>query len=91
MGGKADIDVDCFASIANVILAWPNAEAIQLLGGSVFRVQGGGSVFVDLTARDAALKARALRRTGLNDVEIFQADDSRISQYALDQIVRSEA
>lgn len=47
-------------------------------------------MFTDLTAREAALKARALRRTGLNDVEIFRADDSRISQHALDQIVRSE-
>lgn len=53
-------------------------------------MQGGGSAFVDLSARDAALKARALRRAGLNDVEIFRSDDTRISQYALDQIVRSE-
>ncbi len=57
----------------------------------MFKVQGGGAAFVDLTARDAASKARALRRSGLNDVEIFKSDDTRISQYALDQIVRSEA
>lgn len=51
-------------------------------------MQGGGSVFVDLTAREAASKARTLRRAGLNDVEIFRLDDTRISLYALDQIVR---
>lgn len=57
----------------------------------MFNVRGGGSAFFGLTAREAASKARALRRTGLNDVEIFRSDDTRISQYALDQIVRSEA
>jgi hypothetical protein len=57
----------------------------------MFKVQGGGSAFDNLTARDAASKARSLRRTGLNDVEIFRSDGARISQYALDQIVRSDA
>lgn len=57
----------------------------------MFKVHGGGSEFVGLTATKAASKARALRRSGLNDVEIFRSDGSRISQYALDQVVRSEA
>ena len=56
----------------------------------MFNVMGGGSAFFGLSARDAASKARALRRTGLNDVEIFRSDNTRISQYALDQIIRSE-
>ena len=60
-------------------------------GIQVFKVRGGGSEFVGLTASQAALKARALRRAGLNDVEIFRSDGTRISQYALDQLVRSRA
>lgn len=57
----------------------------------MFSVVGGGSTFSGLTAREAALKARSLRRSGSNDVELFRSDGSRISQYALDQIVRLEA
>ena len=61
------------------------------VGVQMFTVRGGGSAYLELTAREAASKARELRRTGLNDVEIFRADDTRISQYALDQIVRSDS
>lgn len=60
-------------------------------GVRVFKLRAGGSEFVGLAASEAALKARALRRSGLNDVEIFRSDGTRISQYALDQIVRSKA
>jgi hypothetical protein len=54
----------------------------------MFSVESGGVTFSELTAREALTKARLLRRTGLNDVRIFRSDGSRISQYALDQIVR---
>ncbi len=57
----------------------------------MFTVKGGNAVHRGLDAREAASKARELRRNGQNDVEIFRTDDTRISQYALDQIVRSEA
>ncbi len=60
------------------------------MGGEVFKVHGAGARFAGLTASEAALKARALRGAGLNDVEIFRADGTRISQYALDQIIRSQ-
>ncbi len=56
----------------------------------MFSITGGNASYCDLSARDAAAKARQLRRQGFNDVEIFQADGTRISQYALDQIVRSK-
>jgi hypothetical protein len=57
----------------------------------MFRVTGGGSVYDGLTAREAGARARALRAEGLNDVEIFESEDRRISLYKLDQIVRLEA
>lgn len=69
-------------SVAGVA-AWP--------GFQMFSVKGGGSAYLGLSARGAASKARELRRSGLNDVEIFRSDETRISLYALDQIVRSEA
>ncbi len=56
----------------------------------MFTVRGGGSAHLGLTAHGASIKARELRRSGLNDVEIYNADAIRISQYALDQIIRSE-
>lgn len=56
----------------------------------MFSIEGGGATFSGLTAREALTKARSLRGTGLNDVGIFPSDGSRISQYALDQIVRLE-
>jgi hypothetical protein len=34
--------------------------------------------------------ARFLRRAEINDVEIFNPEGERISQYALDQLLRSE-
>jgi hypothetical protein len=55
----------------------------------MFRVTRGGSVSERLTAGEAVSKARSLRRAGHNDVEIFRSDGSRISLYALDQIIRS--
>lgn len=67
------------------------AKAGHLGVASVFTIRGGGSAYEDLTAAKAAAKARELRLAGLNDVEIFRADHIRISQYALDQIVRSAA
>ena len=57
----------------------------------MFDVRGGGYVFTELTAHDAASKARALRYAGINDVEIFRVDDIRISQYLLDQVIHAEA
>lgn len=70
----------------------PDAASIFCRRGiRLFNVRGGGYAFSGLTAREAASRAKALRRTGLNDVEIFRSDDTRISQYSLDQIVRSEA
>lgn len=57
----------------------------------MFQVKGGGHLFTELTARDAASKARALRFSGVNDVEIFRVNDTRISQYLLDQFIQSEA
>jgi hypothetical protein len=56
----------------------------------MFTVKGGGSVSEGLTAREAASQARALRRAGHNDVEIFGSDGDRVSLYAVDQIVRSD-
>ncbi len=54
----------------------------------MFRLTGGNASYHDLTAREAAAKARQLRRQGINDVELFREDGSRISLYALDMIVR---
>ena len=57
----------------------------------MFKVAGGGSTFEVLTAREAASKARTLRRSGLNDVEIFKPDGTRVSQYLLDQMVSADS
>ena len=56
----------------------------------MYKVTGGGASYPELSAREAACQARSLRRTGLNDVEIFSPAGDRISLYALDQLVRAE-
>ncbi len=56
----------------------------------MFYLTSGGASHQDLTAQEAAQKARLLRRNGANDVEIFGPDGSRISLYALDQIVSGQ-
>ena len=56
----------------------------------MFSVTSGKDVFHDLAAREAATKARQLRRDGRNDVEILRSDGSRISLYALDQLLREQ-
>lgn len=57
----------------------------------MFEVRAGGYSFPDLSASEAARKARSLRESGMNDVEVFRSAGERISQYALEEIVRSEA
>lgn len=55
----------------------------------MFDVRGGGYFFNELTAPEAAFKARALRQVGINDVEIFGPKGARISLYALDQEIHA--
>lgn len=55
----------------------------------MYSVKSGGITHTLDTARDAASKARLLRRDGANDVEIFRSNGERISLYALDQLVRT--
>lgn len=88
---KADVDGERWCATARYAKGIVRPVCSWGVGVQMFRVQGGGSTFVDLTPREAAAKARALRRSGLNDVEIFRPDNTRISQYGLDQLVRSEA
>jgi hypothetical protein len=55
----------------------------------MFSVTAAGACHGPLSAADASTKARELRRDGANDVEIHREDGTRISQYALDQLVRA--
>lgn len=55
----------------------------------MFEVNGGGHVFSELTASDAAYRARPLRQVGINDVEIFRSKGVRISLYALEQEIHA--
>ncbi|HEV2122024.1 MAG TPA: hypothetical protein VGW38_04510 [Chloroflexota bacterium] len=57
----------------------------------MFRITGGGASYLDLTATEAASKARSLQQDGIHDVEIFRGDGSRISMYALEQMVRKQS
>lgn len=56
----------------------------------MFSVRAAGTCHGPYPAADACKKARELRRSGANDVEIYREDGSRISQYALEQLVRAE-
>lgn len=66
--------------------------SVQMRPGGLlnFKVTARGEEHDDLSARVAASKARSLRRAGFNDVEIFREDGSRISLYALDQMIRAQ-
>lgn len=57
-------------------------------GLEMFRVAGAGGSCPGLTAAQADSEARSLRKNGATDVQIFREDGSRISMYALEQIVR---
>jgi hypothetical protein len=57
----------------------------------MFEVHSADGVYPDLSAREALAKARSLRRSGLNEVLIFQADGTRISQYALTKLAQRKA
>jgi hypothetical protein len=56
----------------------------------MFSVTAAGACHGPFSAADASEKARELRRDGVNNVEIHREDGTRISQYALDQLVRAE-
>jgi len=87
-GWKPDIDISRLFDTQSVQQVSRRVEFCRL-GAKVFRVTGGDSAVSGLTAQEAATKARALRRLGQNDVEIFGKDGTRISIYTLDQIIRS--